>query len=82
MLRLARRYVSNQAIAEALVQETWVVLLRGIDGFQGGCRLVTWLMGILLSTARKGCVREHSPYVETLWSSHHSDLDLDDLVPT
>jgi DNA-directed RNA polymerase specialized sigma24 family protein len=31
MLRLARRYVSNQAIAEAVVQETWVVLLRGID---------------------------------------------------
>jgi len=41
MLRLARRYVSNQAIAEAVVQETWVVLLRGIDGFQGRCRLVT-----------------------------------------
>jgi RNA polymerase sigma-70 factor, ECF subfamily len=41
MLRLARQYVSNQAIAEAVVQETWVALLRGIDGFQGRCRLVT-----------------------------------------
>ncbi|HEX5348315.1 MAG TPA: sigma-70 family RNA polymerase sigma factor [Pseudonocardiaceae bacterium] len=61
MLRLARQYVPNQAIAEEVVQDTWVAVLRGIDSFQGRCRLVTWLMRILINTARKRGVREHSP---------------------
>src|SRR5436309_2639909 len=61
MLRLARQHVPNQAIAEEVVQDTWLAVLRGIDAFQGRCRFSTWLMRILLNTARKRGVREHTP---------------------
>jgi RNA polymerase sigma-70 factor (ECF subfamily) len=42
------------------VQDTWLAVLRGIDAFQGRCRFSTWLMRILLNTARKRGVREHT----------------------
>jgi RNA polymerase sigma-70 factor (ECF subfamily) len=61
MLRLARQHVPNQAIAEEVVQDSWVAVLRGIDTFQGRCQFGTWLMRILLNTARKRGVREHTP---------------------
>lgn len=38
MLRVARQYVPNQAIAEEVVQDSWVAVLRGIDAFQGCCQ--------------------------------------------
>lgn len=34
MLRVARQYVPNQAIAEEVVQDSWVAVLRGIDAFR------------------------------------------------
>ena len=61
MLRLARQHVPSQAIAEEVVQDSWVAVLRGIDAFQGRCQFGTWLMRILLNTARKRGVREHTP---------------------
>jgi RNA polymerase sigma-70 factor (ECF subfamily) len=61
MLRVARQYVPNQAIAEEVVQDSWVAVLRGIDSFQGRCQFGTWLMRILINTARKRGIREHSP---------------------
>src|SRR5215472_1604916 len=36
MLRLASSFVPNVAVAEEVVQDTWVGVLRGIDGFDGG----------------------------------------------
>lgn len=61
MLRLARQHVPSQAIAEEVVQDSWLAVLRGIDAFQGRCQFSTWLMRILLNTARKRGIREHSP---------------------
>jgi len=61
MLRLARQHVPNQAIAEEVVQDSWVAVLRGIDAFQCRCQFATWLMRILLNTARKRGVRERTP---------------------
>jgi RNA polymerase sigma-70 factor (ECF subfamily) len=61
MLRLARPHVPSQAIAEDVVQDTWVAVLRGIDAFECRSRFSTWLMRILLNTARKRGVREHTP---------------------
>lgn len=61
MLRLARPHVPSLAIAEDVVQDTWVAVVRGIDTFQARSRFSTWLMRILLNTARKRGVREHSP---------------------
>jgi len=36
MLRVARGYVRSHDVAEDVVQETWIALLKGIDGFEGG----------------------------------------------
>ncbi|MGE2720167.1 RNA polymerase sigma factor [Mycolicibacterium celeriflavum] len=58
MLRIARGYVATQEIAEDVVQETWIALLKGIDGFQARSSLRTWLFTILINTAKKRGIRE------------------------
>jgi RNA polymerase sigma-70 factor, ECF subfamily len=59
LLRLARAYVSSAAAAEEVAQDTWLAVLRGLDGFQGRSTFRTWLMHILVNRARSTGVREH-----------------------
>jgi RNA polymerase sigma-70 factor (ECF subfamily) len=59
MLRLARTYVASQAIAEEVVQDTWLAVLRGLGGFAGRSSFRTWLLAILVNRARSTGVREH-----------------------
>jgi RNA polymerase sigma-70 factor (ECF subfamily) len=58
MLRLARTFVHSHAVAEEVVQETWVGVLRGIDRFEGRSSLRTWLLAILVNRARTAGTRE------------------------
>jgi RNA polymerase sigma-70 factor, ECF subfamily len=58
MLRVARGYVSKDAIAEEVVQETWIALMQGIDGFQGRSSLKTWLFAVMANIAKARGVRE------------------------
>jgi RNA polymerase sigma-70 factor (ECF subfamily) len=58
MLRVARGYVPNGAIAEEVVQETWLALLKGIDAFEGRSSLRTWLFVVLINIAKSRGVRE------------------------
>jgi RNA polymerase sigma-70 factor, ECF subfamily len=58
MLRLARSYVSSTAVAEEIVQDTWLGVLRGIDGFEGRSTFRTWLLRILVNRATSTGVRE------------------------
>jgi RNA polymerase sigma-70 factor (ECF subfamily) len=59
MLRLAGSYVRSPAIAEEVVQDTWIGVLRGIDGFAGRSSFRTWLFRILVNRATSTGVREH-----------------------
>jgi RNA polymerase sigma-70 factor, ECF subfamily len=59
MLRLARALVSNTAVAEEVVQDTWLGVVRGIDGFAGRSSFKTWLFQILVNRARSTGAREH-----------------------
>jgi RNA polymerase sigma-70 factor (ECF subfamily) len=58
LLRVAQIYVSSLAVAEEVVQETWVGVLNGIDRFEGRSSLKTWIFRILTNTAKTRAVRE------------------------
>ncbi len=58
MLRVATAYVRTHTVAEEVVQDTWVQILRSIDGFEGRSSLRTWMFVILGNCARKRAERE------------------------
>ena len=59
MLRLATSFVPSRAVAEEVVQDTWLAVLRGLDDFEGRSSLKTWLFRILVNRARTTGTREH-----------------------
>jgi RNA polymerase sigma-70 factor (ECF subfamily) len=59
MVRLASAYVPNLAVAEEVVQEAWLGVVRGIERFEGRSSLKTWLYTIVVNRARSAGVREH-----------------------
>lgn len=59
LLRAARGYVPNHAIAEEVVQETWIALVKGIAKFEGRSSLRTWLFAVMANIAKTRGVREH-----------------------
>jgi len=59
MLRVATSFVPSRAVAEEVVQDTWLAALRGLSGFEGRSSLRTWLFRILVNRARTTGVREH-----------------------
>jgi RNA polymerase sigma-70 factor (ECF subfamily) len=56
--RLARSFGAGEAVAEEIVQETWLGALRGFDRFEQRSSLKTWLFGILKNQARARAARE------------------------
>jgi RNA polymerase sigma-70 factor, ECF subfamily len=58
LMRMARMFVRDRAVAEDVVQETWLAVLRGIDGFEGRSSLKTWIFRILVNTAKTRAQRE------------------------
>jgi RNA polymerase sigma-70 factor (ECF subfamily) len=58
MLRVARGYVHTHELAEDVVQETWIALLKGIDKFEGRSSLRTWLFTVLINIAKTRGIRE------------------------
>jgi RNA polymerase sigma-70 factor (ECF subfamily) len=56
--RVARNYVPTDTLADDVVQDTWMGLIRGIDDFEQRSSLKTWLYRILLNIARTKGVRE------------------------
>jgi len=58
LVRLARQYVPSRAVADEVVQETWLAVIQGIDRFEHRSSLRTWLFRILVNIARSHGVKE------------------------
>ena len=58
MLRVAQMFVSSRAVAEEVVQEAWLGVLKGIGRFEGRSSLKTWLFRIVANTAKTRAARE------------------------
>jgi RNA polymerase sigma-70 factor (ECF subfamily) len=58
IMRVARVYVPSAAVAEEVVQETWVGVLRGLGRFERRSSFRTWLFQIALNQARTRGARE------------------------
>lgn len=58
LLRLALAHVPSRAVAEEVLQDTWLAVITGIDRFEGRSSIRTWIYRILLNNARTKGVRE------------------------
>src|SRR5207248_10679093 len=56
--RLALSYVRSPAVADEVVQETWLGVIKGIQTFEGRASLKTWIYRILTNTAQTRGLRE------------------------
>ena len=58
LLRLALTYVHDRAVAEEVVQDTWIGVLKGLDHFEWRASLKTWIFHILINRAKTSAQRE------------------------
>lgn len=58
LLSLASTFTSSPALAEDIVQETWLAVVRGLHAFEGRSSLRTWIFSILVRRARTMAARE------------------------
>jgi RNA polymerase sigma-70 factor, ECF subfamily len=56
--RVVRAYVSSDTVADEVVQETWLAVIRGLDRFGGRSSLKTWIFQIAKNIARTRGARE------------------------
>jgi RNA polymerase sigma-70 factor (ECF subfamily) len=64
MLAVAQTYVGSRAVAEEVVQDAWLGVLKGLDGFEGRSSLATWILRIVVNIAmtRGGREARSIPY--------------------
>jgi RNA polymerase sigma-70 factor (ECF subfamily) len=58
LVRLAMTVVGSRAIADEVVQDTWLAVVRGVGRFEGRSAIKTWLFHILFNRARTAAGRE------------------------
>jgi RNA polymerase sigma-70 factor (ECF subfamily) len=51
-------FVQARAVAEEVVQDTWIAVLEGIERFEGRSTLRTWVFTILTNRAKTRAMRE------------------------
>ncbi|MEJ7763746.1 MAG: sigma-70 family RNA polymerase sigma factor [Thermomicrobiales bacterium] len=73
LVRLARVWVRDGAAAEEVAQETWIAVLRGLDGFEGRSRLQSWIFSILVNQAKRRAVRDRRTVSFSALGATHGD---------
>jgi RNA polymerase sigma-70 factor (ECF subfamily) len=86
MLRLAMVYVRSWAVAEEVVQETWMAILEGLHRFEGRSSFKTWMFRILTNCAITRARREGRSIPFSSFQEHDADLaepvDLESFFPS
>ena len=86
LLGVARLYVDSRAVAEEVVQETWLGVLRGLDRFEERSSLKTWIFKILTNIATRRGLRERrtvpfSALAEAEAGEEDAAVDADRFLP-
>jgi RNA polymerase sigma-70 factor (ECF subfamily) len=58
MKRIALTFVRSSSVADEVVQETWLAVIKGLDRFEGRSSLKTWIYRILANRAQSRGARE------------------------
>jgi RNA polymerase sigma-70 factor, ECF subfamily len=58
MRRVAMSHVKSLSVADEVVQETWLAVIRGLPRFEERSSLKTWIFRILVNRAQSRAVRE------------------------
>jgi RNA polymerase sigma-70 factor (ECF subfamily) len=77
LLRIALMHVPSRAVAEEVVQETWLAVLAGIDRFEGRSTLKTWIFRILMNRAKTRGERERRTVPFASLAGDRTDGDAD-----
>ncbi|MBS2016309.1 MAG: sigma-70 family RNA polymerase sigma factor [Deltaproteobacteria bacterium] len=74
LVRLARAIVREHAIADEVVQDSWIAIIRALDRFEGRSTLRTWMATIVLNRAKTAAVRgARCVAVGSLGGDNHED---------
>lgn len=58
LIHLARHFVRDDALAEDVVQDTWIGFLRGVEKFERRSTFRTWLFRVLTNRAKTRALKE------------------------
>ncbi len=58
LVRLALAFVGDRSVAEEVVQDSWIGVLKGLAKFEGRSSLKTWIFRILTNRAKTRGARE------------------------
>lgn len=73
MVRFAETFVPSRAIAEEVVQEAWLGVVKGVDRFEGRSSLSTWIFRIVANIARTRGERERRTMLTVSLSEELAD---------
>jgi RNA polymerase sigma-70 factor, ECF subfamily len=73
LLALASTFTRSRTLAEDIVQETWLAVIRGLDRFEGRSSLPTWIFSILVRRARTMTAREARRTVPVVASAEREE---------
>jgi RNA polymerase sigma-70 factor (ECF subfamily) len=57
LVRLARAVVRDDALADEVVQDAWIAVIRALGSFEGRSSLRTWMATIVLNRAKTAAVK-------------------------
>ena len=75
LIRMAMGYVADREVAEEVVQDTWIAVIKSLDRFEGRSSLRTWVCGILIHKAKDRGVREKRHTTFSALESYDDDND-------